>query len=486
MAQKRGFDNSEEKTSLPRRSRARSRSPGGPCRKAVWAVVLVCACVHGCRGPSASPQSMSLRAYDVRITRQSDTYRPRTYRAVLAADQRRCRIAVYWLDPPEESEPTDALAFSDFLFDADHLWYWHHKEKLVHALSLETQSHGEAMQLPTGKGFEPMLASILRLVVDNRAPAASSQGTTEASRFFHGTRENERLKHTAKPPPADATPEALLSRWAEGDGAVLDQLPFGRRYSKELDQEGNVVWRMSKAAVPMEKVSVTARPMPLCDTSGRSEIGDPSTLGRWSAVPEVYRRYWSLKDRGINLRRKPNVQEAQQLYADIRSALRGAVPDDVNAPLRELLFRASLQTESDDAMRSSARQYFSAYVRLAQEPVERIIIELGRIARELRARWPEDQTRDFVRPLLEAIVEPKVFGDTQFLEEDVLKWIHTHGATWSWYEQLVHQTAQEVTAVGIRSGAHSEQASGALSRPAAVPDSEPNHGATPVDARERE
>jgi hypothetical protein len=167
-------------------------------------------------------------------------------------------------------------------------------------------------------------------------------------------------------------------------------------------------------------------------------------------------------------------------------ALRGSVPDDVNAPLRELLFRASLQTESDDAMRSSARQYFSAYVRLAQEPVERIIIELGRIAQELSARWAQDQTRDFIRPLLQRIVEPKVFGDAEFLKEDVLKWIHTQGPTWSWYERLVRETVQKATGISVESVGDTAQLLDEVSPRATIIDSEPNQAATPVDGRDRE
>jgi hypothetical protein len=324
------------------------------------------------------------------VTRHSDTYYPRSYRAVLATDGRRCRIAFCWLDPAEEIEPMDALAFSDFLFDANRVWYWHHKDaKRTHTSPLEPHSPGQIAHLPTDKDFEPILGSILTLIVQNRAPVASSEGRMEASQFFQGIREHGLLKHTTKPPVGDATTDALVSQWAKGDGAILDRLPFGRTYSKTTSQDGSVVWRMSKGTLAMERVRVTVRPMPLRNMPGWSQIGEPNTLGRWSAVPEAYRRYWSLRDQSISLRGKPNVREAQQLCADISSVLRGALPDDVNSPLRELLFRTSLYTGSDEAIRSSARQYFSAYVHLAQEPVERVVIELGRIGVELRARWPE-------------------------------------------------------------------------------------------------
>jgi hypothetical protein len=422
----------------------------------------------------------------VLITRQSDTYRPRAYRAVLASDGLRCRIALYWLDPAAEIEPTDALAFSDLIFDANQVWYWHHKDKRTHTSSLEPCSPDQATQLPTGKRFETILGSILTLIVQNRACVASGEGTTEASQFFQGVREHGRLKHGAQWPPGDATADTLVSRWAKGDGAVLDLLPFGRTYSKQTDQEGNVVWRMSKAGVAMEKVRVTVRPMPFRNMPGSSEIGDPRTLGRWSAVPEAYRRYWSLRDRSISLRRKLNVREAQRLYADIGSALHGALPDDVNSPLRELLFRTSAHTGSDDAMRSSASQYFSTYVHLAQEPVERIVIELGRIAQGLRAKWSEDQTRDFIRPLLKGIVDANVFADPEFVEEDVLKWIHTQGPAWSWYRRLVRESVQEAGGMTLEPAAHIGTGSAGSRSPTTVGDSEPNDDVRSTESRREE
>jgi hypothetical protein len=422
----------------------------------------------------------------VLITRQSDTYRPRTYRAVLAGDGRRCRTAIYWLDPAAEIEPTDALAFSDFIFDGDQVWYWHHKDKRVRRSSLEAGSPDRGTLLATGKGFEPIFGSILTLVVHNRAPVAGEEGMTEASRFFQGIGDHVRFKHSAQPLPADATGEALVPRWAEGDGTVLDRLPFGRTYFKQIEHEGNVVWRMSKTGVGAEKVRVTVRPVAFRNMSGSAQIGDPSTLGCWSAVPELYRRYWSLRDRSVDLGRKPNVHEAQHLYADISSALRAVLPDDVNAPLRELLFRTSLHTGSDEAMHSSASQYFSAYVRLAQEPVERIVIELGRIAQALRARWPEEQTRNFIRPLLKGIIDPNAFADPEFVEEDVLKWVYTQGPSWSWYRRLVRESVQEATGTGLEPARHIGTGSADSNAAMSIGDSEPNDDVRSTERRGEE
>jgi hypothetical protein len=380
----------------------------------------------------------------------------------------------------------DALALSDFLFDGNRVWYWHHKDKRAHTSSLEPRSPDYATQLPTGKGLEMILGSILTLVAHNATYVQGQRKTTEASEFFQRAKQQDRLKHTTGLAPMHETTDVLLSRWATSDSGVLGLLPFGRTYSKEGDQEGGVVWRMSKATVAMEKVRVTVRPVPLRNMSGFSEMGDVGTLGRWSAVPEAYRRYWSLKDRRLGLRRQPSVREAQRLYADISSALRGALPDDVNSPMRELLFRTSLHTGSEEAMRSSAYQYFNAYIRLAQEPVERIVIELGRIAQEVRTRWAEDQARDFIRPLLKGIIDLNVFSDREFVEEDVLKWVYAQGPAWSWYSRLVRESVQEVTGTTLEPARYIGTGSAESRGPTSIADSEPNDDIRSTEGREDE
>jgi len=94
-------------------------------------------------------------------------------------------------------------------------------------------------------------------------------------------------------------------------------------------------------------------------------------------------------------------------------------------------------------MASSAEQYFHAYVRLAQEPVEKILVELGRIAKELRQKWSENETRDFIVPLLKPLIDPKVFADREFVRNAVVRRIRPQGRGASWYQELVLERIQK-------------------------------------------
>jgi len=439
--------------------------------KTAWAVVFLCTWVPACGREQPTASLTSRCAYDVLVILQSDTYRPRRYRAVFATDGRCQRIAFYWLGPVTEIEPTDTLAFSDFLFDADRVWYWHHRDPN----QVRTwRPMDQVARLPTDRGLESTLGSILTPVAHNRMAAAGREGTMETSRFFEGARNQDRFTYTAKVPMENATGKALLAAWAKGDCQILNQLPFGRTYSKERGPKGDIIWRISKAAIPMEKVRVTLKRMPLSTASAWSEISDSNTLGRWTAVPEVYREYWSLKDQSVRLRRSPNSHEAQGLYARITSCLAGSLPDEVSLAMKEVRFTASLYAGSDQAMASCAREYFDAYARLAEEPVERVVINLGRVGRELGGVWSEDQTRDFVRPLLKGIVDPKVFSDSEFVTKEVLERIRMQGRAWSWYEQLVRETVQEATGRRVESVGQISRVPDGQNRIVTTTDSEPN------------
>jgi len=447
MALRQILDKGQEKTWVLQRVGNWRCAPVRPSLKTVWAIVFLFACTGRCGPGLSSPTSAPYRAYDVLVTRHSDTYHPRTYRGLLATDGNRHRIAFYWLDPAAECDQTDALAFSDFLFHPDKVWYWHHKDpNHIYSLPLEPSRADQVGRLPMDKTLESILQSVFSIVVDSRAAPPSNAGMMETACFFQGARQEDRFDHTVEPA-ADEAAGSSLSEPRQDNYRIFNRLPFGRKYSKQIDQKGNLVWHVSKAAVSMDLVRVAVRPKPLCDTPGCSDMFDPNALGRWSVVPQAYRRYWSFKHQSVRLRRTPSLPEGQRLYADIASCLGGPLPEDVNVALRKLAFSVSLETGSCEAMSSSARQYLHAYVRLAQEPVERILVELGSIAKELRKKWSEDQTRDFVRPLVKPLVDPKVFADPGFVNDLISRRIAGQGPTSSWYGQLVLESIQEATSL---------------------------------------
>jgi hypothetical protein len=422
----------------------------------------------------------------VLVTRYSSTYHPRTYRGLLATDGKRHRLAFYWFDPVAECEQTDSLAFSDFLFHPDKVSYWHHKDANErHTLVLGSCQASQGGQLPKENTLDSILQSILSLVVQNRAAPASNAGTMETARFFQTARQHDGFDHTVEPLAVEKAAGAWLAGLAADNFRMPNQLPFGRKYSKQIDQEGSVVWCVSKTTISRDVVKVTVKPKRLRDVPGRSDMFDPNALGRWSAVPEPYRKFWSFKHRSIKLRRAPSVPEAKRLYTDIDSCLRGSLPDDVKLALHKLWFKASLETGSSEAMSSSARQYFQTYMCLAQQPVDLILVELGRIAKELRKKWSDEQTGDFILPLLRPLVDPKVFN-RGFVDNAVFDEIRLRGRSWSLYGQLVLESIQEATSLDPEFLAHLAQIVESLDQGVNITDSEPNEDNSVKARREAE
>ena len=480
------LDNAEDKTWLLQRLSSRRCAPVRPSAETVWAIVFIFACAARC-GPDVSlPRSAAHRAYDVSVTRYSSTYHPRTYRGLLATDGKRHRLAFYWFDPVAECEQMDSLAFSDFLFGPDKVSYWHHKDaNQRHTLPLGSSQASQGGQLPKENKLDSILQSILSLMVHNRTAPVGNAGTMETARFFQRARQHDSFDHTIEPPAAENAGGASLSGPTTDNFRIPNQFPYGRKYLKRIDKKGNVVWHVSKTTVSRDLVRVTVRPKPLRDMPGWSDIFDANALGRWPAVPGPYRQFWSFRHRSIELLLAPSVPEAKRLYTDIVSCLRGSLPDEVKLALHKVCFEASLETGSSEAMSSSARQYFQTYMRLAQQPVDLILVELGCITKELRKKWSDEQTRDFVLPLLRPLVDAKVFN-IGFVDNAVFDQIQVRGRAWIFYGQLVLESIQEATSLDPRFLAHLARLVESPDNGVNITDSEPNEGNSVQAGREAE
>lgn len=417
------------------------------CAGTVWTIVFIFTCTAKCETDVSLLRSEELRAYDVSVTRFSSTYYPRTYSGLLVTDGKCHRLTFYWFDPVAECEQMDSLAFSDFLFSPDKVSYWYHKDAdNRHTLPVGSSQASEGGQLPKENNPDSIFQSILNLVVYNRTTQADNADTIETARFFQKARHHKYFNHTVDPPTVESDTSSSISGPSTDNFRIPNQLPFGRKYCKQIDQNSNVVWVLSKTTISRDMVRVIVKPKPLCEILGLSDIFDANSLGLWPAVPRPYRQFWSFWHRSFELHRAPSATEAQRLYKDINSCLHGSLPDEVKLAMHKLLFKASLETGSSDAMSLSARQYFQTYKCLAQQPVDLILVELGRITADLRKKWSDEQIRNFILPMLRPMVDAKVFN-RGFADKAVFDQIKIRGWTWYFYGQLVLESIQEATSL---------------------------------------
>jgi hypothetical protein len=117
--------------------------------------------------------------------------------------------------------------------------------------------------------------------------------------------------------------------------------------------------------------------------------------------------------------------------------------------------------------------------------VDLILVELGRITKELRKKWSDEQTRDFVLPLLRPLVDAKVFN-IGFVDKAVFDQIQVRGRTWSFYGQLVLESIQETTSLDPQFLAHLARIVESPDNGVNITDSEPSEDDPVKAGREAE
>ncbi len=411
--------------------------------RAVYAIVFLLVLVGPQRRDATAGRRENVNIYDVFVGRYSVMYHPRIYKGVLATDGTMCRIAFYWLHPASECEIMDKLALSDFLLTHSHVYCcWHGSGHRGHVVLPSSLAPKHKWYLHGNSGLESLIETVFSIVGQDALGPSPREVHQDMIEFFGQAKDRGQYSHIVAAPPVPESATLQSRHWDGFD--VLNHLPFGRLYRKDADDDsGTALWSMSKATVPRKLVDVYVVPRRWSDASEYSNLFDPNTLDQWLAVPAVYRKYWSFHERAMNIRRSDaTAMDARELHADILSCLHGSVPSDVALALRKLCFRISLVTDSNEVIASAARTYFNDYVSGSQEPVDRIVVELGRIAKHLQERWSDDETRVFILAMLKPLISPNVFADPGFMKDAIIDPICVHG--WLWYAQLVLDAVDDI------------------------------------------
>lgn len=399
-----------------------------------WVIVLSC---MGLGAAGTEPRDIEYRLCEVRARRYSSRHHTQTLKGFLATDgQMRQRIAFYWLDPPLIGDESDHLAYSDLIIHDGTASCWIHEPfGDVVTFRLKLPEEGQAFRLPDDNRLASLLQSVFLAVHRARSPEPQDGEPWETTKFFQACRGQETYAHTM-PAPVCPSPFDKTARSQFSESQVLDELPFGRTYRKDAEANGTYVWQVSKTSVSRDVVRLVVRPCDSHESRNASEAFDPNTLGRWSVVPDAYRTYWRYRRRYTDLRRRKEKgpDTARQLFTEIDECLNEPLPDDLALAMSKLRFDVSLETGTAETISCAARQYFAAYMDIAEESVDATIVELGRITKKLRDRRPQDKTRKLIHPLLETLIEPAAFSNESLLQE-AFSDIRMQG--WFWYGQLV-------------------------------------------------
>jgi len=230
----------------------------------------------------------------------SDFYMPPMGRGrldgLMASDGSRQRIAIYWIEPAVFRDHTFFLGFSDFIFTHEQVTYWIHGASKPATFDLSDEISDSL--LPRDVSVESVALSALAIANRVRSESAQVDTALEVGKFFRQSQEQMDYSYKV---PSKQTSSDLTSGSSASDVQILNALPYGRKYSKETQSDGTIVWRAQRVLDGPHVARVTVKPVSNMETVDVSMF-DPNSLGQWALVPEPYRAYWSFDRSYLDLR----------------------------------------------------------------------------------------------------------------------------------------------------------------------------------------
>jgi hypothetical protein len=207
---------------------------------------------------------------------------------LMASNDSRQRIAIYWIEPPVYHDSSFFLGYSDFIFEKDVVHYWINGAPKSAIFDLSNNKSDTL--LPRDTLTESVARSALAIVYRIKSQSEQSDTPLEVGKFFRQSRNWADYSYEV---PLDQVGGDLLSDSNVPDVQILNNLPYGRKYSKETRSDGTIVWCAQRELDVPHVARVTVKPVAIAQVDGSENMFDPNSLGQWILVPEAYRAYWS-------------------------------------------------------------------------------------------------------------------------------------------------------------------------------------------------
>jgi hypothetical protein len=200
-----------------------------------------------------------------------------------------CRIAIYWVEPEALRGSKHYFCNSDFIFSEKRVWYW--LQGMTEYKSFPWELISNTPLIPRQASLESIVQAALATVdLVSLSSNSSSLPKLEVGRFLHqGRGQVEYTYESAGSQPEDENNQIGFAE----DSQILNQLPFGRRYAKQMHADGSVRWEMQKAQTGQPLLQMIVKPL-VSDLDDR--VFDPNTLGDWTLIDEPYRLYWECRE----------------------------------------------------------------------------------------------------------------------------------------------------------------------------------------------
>jgi hypothetical protein len=342
---------------------------------------------------------LPLRVFEFSYQRQMPTV-PGRFDGLMASDGPRQRIAVYWMEPYVLRESTSFLRYCDVIVTTEAVHYWVYGMPQPTTIPLAGDL-GVAL-LPREGSVEPAVRSALAILGRIEGPLDDPNLRLEVGEFFRSSRGQAEYSREVVPGEQDSDES---QSGTSCDANVLNGLPYGRLYSKENRSDGSLVWRAQKAMNEQNLVTVTVTPRPSVEDNGCEGTFDPATLGRWTAVPEAYRAYWSFDRECSALSGSSDKRAVSREVCDTTAFYpdRNDVPSRVARGLDRLRFKTALMTDDPNRVQQSAQQAVRGLCQDVAIAKYQVLLELGGMAGQIEEQYPR-QAKEWLRPLVRQVV----------------------------------------------------------------------------------
>ncbi|MBN2312929.1 MAG: hypothetical protein JXM79_03300 [Sedimentisphaerales bacterium] len=319
---------------------------------------------------------------------------------LMAYDGSRHRIAIYWIEPSLYRDPTYFLVFSDFIFTEEKVHYWIHGTDQPATFDLSDINRD--FLLPRDVLPESVARSALAISTLARSEPQNENVSLEVGTFFRQSR--GRADYSYELPSEECND--LLSDSNVTDVQILNALPFGRKYSKETQSDGSMVWCAQRVLSGPHVARVTVKPITYIETGDPVRDFDPDTLGHWMRIPESYRTLWSFDRVYLKLKDQSDKSvSSRELHDKIEIYLaKNKVPFRLDLAFNQLWFKTSLLTSDTNRILHSAHDVVTAICRDGSISPYRSLLELARIDVQIRERYPQQSDR-FIRSLIGLMVQ---------------------------------------------------------------------------------
>ncbi len=316
---------------------------------------------------------------------------------LMASDGSRQRIAIYWIEPDVFRESDAFIRYADFIFTSQAIYYWIYPGPEP-GMFLPREDLNDAF-LPREDSPESLVRSVLAAV--NSMEVEGEKGDAlKVGEFLRSSRGLAEYGCETMPGATKGDSETLV---ADRDLHVLNNLPSGRRYSKESQADGTRVWRIWRLLY-RQPVAIAA--VKRVTRAQEESVFDVNSLGCWTLIPESYRVYWNLDRVCGRLKGRSDCSSASlDLYREIESYLENDdIPLQVQRALHRVWTKTALMTDDMDRIRRSVQTAVIGLCHDMSLTKYRRILELARISGQIET-WRPQESQQWLRPLVGHMVE---------------------------------------------------------------------------------